>query len=228
MDNEVARPAAAAVSNYPSSSLADDGFQTQDSPLFLTETTPLFLHDLKALMSKLRSFEDSDRGRSHIKVPKIIVVGDQNAGKSSLIERMSSIALPRDDGTCTRCPLQITVEEQEGSWSCTVSLLLKYHFTGENEQPWQTRDEALFEFEFLEDPSALEGVVRRAQLAILNPRTDPREYQAATALNGQPAEEFSPNIVRIHVCISSALQHMCRVPAKTKLRYEVLHVQPYQ
>ena len=35
-------------------------------------------------------------------LPKIVVVGGQSAGKSSLIEGISEIKVPRDTGCCTR------------------------------------------------------------------------------------------------------------------------------
>ena len=35
-------------------------------------------------------------------LPKFVVVGDQSAGKSSIIEGICSITLPRSQGTCTR------------------------------------------------------------------------------------------------------------------------------
>lgn len=35
-------------------------------------------------------------------LPKVVVVGDQSTGKSSLIEAISEIKVPRDVGTCTR------------------------------------------------------------------------------------------------------------------------------
>lgn len=37
-----------------------------------------------------------------IDLPQIAVVGNQSAGKSSLIESISGITLPRASGTCTR------------------------------------------------------------------------------------------------------------------------------
>ena len=38
-----------------------------------------------------------------IDLPQIAVIGSQSAGKSSLIESISGITLPRAVGTCTRC-----------------------------------------------------------------------------------------------------------------------------
>ena len=37
-----------------------------------------------------------------IDLPQIAVIGNQSAGKSSLIEAISGITLPREAGTCTR------------------------------------------------------------------------------------------------------------------------------
>ncbi|KAH8913979.1 hypothetical protein BT69DRAFT_1343758 [Atractiella rhizophila] len=44
-----------------------------------------------------------------IPLPGIIVVGNQSAGKSSLVEAISKISLPRDVNTCTRCPITISM-----------------------------------------------------------------------------------------------------------------------
>jgi GTP-binding protein EngB required for normal cell division len=37
-----------------------------------------------------------------VPLPKIVVVGDRSAGKSSLIEAITKIRVPRDAGTCTQ------------------------------------------------------------------------------------------------------------------------------
>jgi GTPase SAR1 family protein len=47
-------------------------------------------------------------GASHfLDVPRIVVVGDQSAGKSSIIQRICGVDLPRSEGTCTRCPMEV-------------------------------------------------------------------------------------------------------------------------
>ena len=40
-----------------------------------------------------------------IQLPTIVVVGDQSSGKSSVLESLAGICLPRGDGICTRVPL---------------------------------------------------------------------------------------------------------------------------
>ncbi len=42
-----------------------------------------------------------------VKIPSIIVIGDQSAGKSSTMESISQIILPKGEGCVTRCPLLI-------------------------------------------------------------------------------------------------------------------------
>ena len=53
-----------------------------------------------------------DKVRHHlsgvdIELPAIVVVGDQSSGKSSVLESISGIALPRGGSLVTRCPLQL-------------------------------------------------------------------------------------------------------------------------
>jgi GTPase SAR1 family protein len=42
-----------------------------------------------------------------IDLPKIVVVGDQSSGKSSVLESITGISLPRGTGTVTKCPIII-------------------------------------------------------------------------------------------------------------------------
>jgi len=44
-----------------------------------------------------------------IELPKIVVVGDQSAGKSSVLESITGISLPRGENTVTKCPIVIQI-----------------------------------------------------------------------------------------------------------------------
>jgi GTPase SAR1 family protein len=91
-------------------------------------------------------------------LPKIALVGNQSSGKSSLIEAISQIGLPRDVGTCTRCPMEVRLYEGEEGWSCTVSLR-RFNAKG------AARTEL---FDKTTNRKDVELILRRAQLAILN------------------------------------------------------------
>ncbi|KAI9810799.1 MAG: hypothetical protein M1826_003459 [Phylliscum demangeonii] len=73
-------------------------------------------------------------------LPKIVVVGDQSAGKSSVVEAVSQIRVPRSAGTCTRCPLEISLKRDE-DWSCRVSLRQKYTYLGSERQDADNENE---------------------------------------------------------------------------------------
>ncbi|KAG6389281.1 hypothetical protein SASPL_150746 [Salvia splendens] len=45
-----------------------------------------------------------------IQLPTIVVVGDQSSGKSSVLESLAGIRLPRGDGICTRVPLIMSLK----------------------------------------------------------------------------------------------------------------------
>ncbi|XP_010288871.1 PREDICTED: interferon-induced GTP-binding protein Mx1 [Phaethon lepturus] len=45
-----------------------------------------------------------------LSLPAIAVIGDQSSGKSSVLEALSGIALPRGNGIVTRCPLELKLK----------------------------------------------------------------------------------------------------------------------
>jgi hypothetical protein len=76
-----------------------------------------------ALMNKLRECG----AESELDVPRIVFAGKQSAGKSSLVEALTGVQLPRDHGTCTRCPIQVTTTCKPGAeWNCHISLRLEF------------------------------------------------------------------------------------------------------
>src|SRR5271170_6306233 len=63
-----------------------------------------------------------DGNKPDLSLPKVVVVGDQSSGKSSLIESMSRIQVPVSAETCTKCPIEIRLCESGDNWCCNVSL----------------------------------------------------------------------------------------------------------
>lgn len=62
-------------------------------------------HQIRPLLDvidKLRHLEIMKEG---IQLPTIVIVGDQSYGKSSVLESLAGIELPRGQGMCTRVPL---------------------------------------------------------------------------------------------------------------------------
>ncbi|KAL3523407.1 hypothetical protein ACH5RR_016241 [Cinchona calisaya] len=53
-------------------------------------------------VDRLRNLKITQEG---IQLPTIVVVGDQSSGKSSVLESLAGISLPRGQGICTRVPL---------------------------------------------------------------------------------------------------------------------------
>ncbi|XP_062325909.1 interferon-induced GTP-binding protein Mx1-like [Osmerus eperlanus] len=56
-------------------------------------------------------------------LPAIAVIGDQSSGKSSVLEALSGVALPRGSGIVTRCPLELKMKRRrEGEeWHGKIS-----------------------------------------------------------------------------------------------------------
>src|SRR5579871_866400 len=78
---------------------------------------------LNSLMCALR--DAGIESSLDVALPQIVVIGKQSAGKSSLIEAISRVKLPRAARTCTRCPMEVilrTSVEPGTDWHCKVSL----------------------------------------------------------------------------------------------------------
>ncbi|XP_056294405.1 interferon-induced GTP-binding protein Mx-like [Pseudoliparis swirei] len=81
-------------------------------------------------------------------LPAIAVIGDQSSGKSSVLEALSGVALPRGSGIVTRCPLELKMKRRrEGEdWYGKIS--------------YQN-----LEIE-IEDPADVDDMIREAQNAM--------------------------------------------------------------
>jgi GTP1/Obg family GTP-binding protein len=44
---------------------------------------------------------------SDIQLPTLVIAGNQSSGKSSVVEAIAAVSLPRASGTCTRCPTEV-------------------------------------------------------------------------------------------------------------------------
>jgi len=97
-------------------SLRNDMTRTIDSAL---ETQDLAdeQRGLLDLIDKLQ-FAQLD----NVKLPQIVVVGDQSAGKSSVLEAITGTPFPRDAGACTRFATEIRLRRSKES-SLSVSII---------------------------------------------------------------------------------------------------------
>jgi len=88
------------------------------------------LHEerVRPLLDSVDRLRDILQGQEPIKLPSIVVVGDQSSGKSSVLESLSGIVLPRGQNIVTRCPLVLRMvctpsNESESAEICTEGQL---------------------------------------------------------------------------------------------------------
>ncbi|XP_076609473.1 interferon-induced GTP-binding protein Mx-like [Chaetodon auriga] len=78
-------------------------------------------------------------------LPAIAVIGDQSSGKSSVLEALSGVALPRGSGIVTRCPLELKMKRKKEGEKWSGKLSYKDHE------------------EEMTDPAVVEKKIREAQ-----------------------------------------------------------------
>jgi hypothetical protein len=151
-----------------------------------------------------------------VKLPKIIVVGDQSAGKSSMMSALTGTHIPRKNGTCTRCPANIVTSAAE-TWSCTISLWQKYEYVPPRQPvkprdvtkknpfyPWVERDLRTLQFKVLTDKAELEEAMKWAQIALLNHNHNYKSFIPGAGQRWEERDdsteaEFSPNVVVVSI-----------------------------
>ncbi|KAF7326063.1 hypothetical protein MKEN_00457600 [Mycena kentingensis (nom. inval.)] len=147
---------------------------------------------LLQLMAQLRSVG----AQGELDLPRITVIGNQSAGKSSVVEAISGINVPRDAGTCTRCPMECRLSSSIGAWSCSISIRLESDDAGR-----PLAEVAEFPFCEVFNKEDVELALRRAQFAVLHPSVkfgEILQMDAEKLKNGVPnvpSLAFSRNVV---------------------------------
>lgn len=132
-------------------------------------------------------------------LPKIVLVGNQSSGKSALIEAISRIKLPSAMGTTTRCPMEIILKSSKALDvpHYKVSLRRDSSLYSPSALKKTTAD---FDETFQVDDLTL--IIRRAQLAILNPNKDIDDFLILSEKeceNYQSELTFSQDIVVVDI-----------------------------
>ncbi|CZS92619.1 uncharacterized protein RAG0_03180 [Rhynchosporium agropyri] len=143
-------------------------------------------------------------------LPELVLVGDQSAGKSSLMGAIAEINLPKGQSMCTRCPTNIRTSSSE-TWTCIITLEISYSFQAhkgraqEKFPHWAENDESVIvSFMEITDKTELEQALRCAQKAILNPSSDPQCFISRNGFDPSQATEsdearFSPNVIAVAI-----------------------------
>jgi len=65
---------------------------------------------IRPILDALENLRRLNITKEGIQLPTIVVVGDQSSGKSSVLESLAGISLPRGQGICTRVPLVMRLQ----------------------------------------------------------------------------------------------------------------------
>ncbi|KAJ6257355.1 Dynamin [Drechslerella dactyloides] len=70
----------------------------------------------------------------HISLPQLVVCGDQSAGKSSVLEGITGIPFPRNDGVCTKFATEITLTHNDGGETTIKATIIPHASRSEEEK----------------------------------------------------------------------------------------------
>ncbi|KAM6485696.1 P-loop containing nucleoside triphosphate hydrolase protein [Trichoderma sp. SZMC 28011] len=84
----------------------------------------LFGQEESKLLKELRRLSKLSDERK-IEAPSLIVVGDQNSGKSSVLEALTRFRFPVSDGVCTTFPIRLVLQRSAADETYVTSPILK-------------------------------------------------------------------------------------------------------
>ena len=96
----------------------------------LMATPPIFGEAAQALIACNQKLQELGIDGT-IKLPRIVVIGDQSTGKSSLIESISTMEVSKASGLCTKCPIAINLAaspDPSVKGRCTVFVEERFAF----------------------------------------------------------------------------------------------------
>ncbi|KAK7040881.1 hypothetical protein VNI00_009477 [Paramarasmius palmivorus] len=152
--------------------------------------------ELLTLVNQLRAVG----AQSDLDLPRITIIGNQSAGKSSVVEAISGVInLPRDAGTCTRCPIECRLSSTSGTWRCHIKIRQEYDEQGKRLAEIK---EVPFGSTIL-SREEVEPTLRKAQFAVLNPRLDKKTVLSTSVdqLDSLPTNGKSFSFSRNVVCV---------------------------
>ncbi|CAE1329480.1 MX1 [Acanthosepion pharaonis] len=113
-----------------------------------------------------------------LKLPTFVVIGDQSSGKSSILEAISGVQLPRGTGIVTRCPLQLQMKQVKSKkWRATLS--------------YRVDDSEVTNV--LKKPSEIDNAIRQAQ----NEVTGQKDGISETLLTLSIEDKYVPDLTLI-------------------------------
>lgn len=80
--------------------------------------------------------------------------------------------MPRDAGTCTRCPFECRLSYSPNEWRCKISIRWEFDDFGDRRD--EVREEQFGEV--ITTPEDVEIALRRVQTAVLNPKLPSKQF----------------------------------------------------
>ncbi|CAK8578620.1 unnamed protein product [Lathyrus sativus] len=82
----------------------------QPQALSIAPIVSSYNEKIRPVLDALENLRRLNIAKEGIQLPTIVVVGDQSSGKSSVLESLAGISLPRGQGICTRVPLVMRLQ----------------------------------------------------------------------------------------------------------------------
>ena len=100
----------------------DVQFEAEDEAGSLSCIDVSYKQEIRPLLDVIDKLRNLNITKEGIQLPTIVVVGDQSSGKSSVLESLAGVKLPRGQGICTRVPLVMRLKSCKDKAQASISI----------------------------------------------------------------------------------------------------------
>ena len=87
-----------------------------------TALETIFGNEIRPMLDVVDKIRVLGVTEENIQLPTIVVVGDQSSGKSSVLESLAGITLPRGQGIATRVPLVLRLQSCKSDAESAITM----------------------------------------------------------------------------------------------------------
>lgn len=87
-----------------------------------TALETIFTKEIRPMLDAVDKIRTLGVTEENIQLPTIVVVGDQSSGKSSVLESLAGITLPRGQGIATRVPLVLRLQSCKSEAEAAITM----------------------------------------------------------------------------------------------------------
>ena len=165
-----------------------------------TALETIFQEEIRPMLDAVDKIRVLGVTEENIQLPTIVVVGDQSSGKSSVLESLAGITLPRGQGIATRVPLVLRLQSCKSDTESAITI--EYDAAGDASAATNSSSKKLTKIE-IDGEEEIEAAINEATIILAGGNKNVRDAPIQLLIRKPGAPDLTmvdlPGITRVAV-----------------------------